>query len=104
MNYDIGFANTFKERNNIEKIGAIVGKVENINPLKVSAFGGAVLLTDSKISICKEATEYKEKTTIIIGDSTYTGETLHEGIKQGDKVLLISSESEERFYLIDKVV
>ncbi|KZL93561.1 DUF2577 family protein [Clostridium magnum] len=104
MDYSIGFAKAFNERNNVEKIGAITGDVVSVDPLEISTFGGNVLLNETHITVCKSATEYTMPVTINITSETYTGIVTHEGIKKGDKVLLIASESGKRFYLIDKVV
>jgi hypothetical protein len=108
MDYSIGFAKAFNERNNVEKVGAIIGNVVSVNPLKISAFGGTVLLDNSNTTVCREATEYTMEVTVQTSDAdgtwTGTGTVKHEGIKQGDKVLLIASESGKKFYLVDKVV
>ncbi|MGE4272055.1 MAG: DUF2577 family protein [Desulfitobacterium sp.] len=98
--YDIELAKALKSRNNISKIGAIVGKVVGINPLKISILGGDVLLTGDSLHVCREATEYTMEVTTTDG----AGTAKHEGLKLNDRAALIATEDNQKFFVIDKLV
>lgn len=82
--WEYGLAKMLKERNNKSRIGACIGKVVGINPLKVSILDGQVILQESQLYICNNLLNFE--------------------LKQGDEVLIIPAENEQVFFIIDKVM
>lgn len=97
MSWHNEFAELFKENQNIEYIGIIVGTVVGIDPLKISIYGGQAFITEENMYICKNATEYNM--TVSTG-----GFVIHEGLKVGDKAAVVATEDNQKFFVIDKVV
>lgn len=85
MSYDIELARMLKERNNKKSIGAIVGKVVNANPIKISVFDGQILLDKEQTYFCSR----------ILENNT---------LKIDDEVMLVATENGQKFFAIDKVV
>lgn len=100
MSYDVELAKELKIRNNKDNIGIVVGIVIGVNPLKISIYGGEVLINEDSIYLCKNATEY----TIKVTTATETGIATHEGLKTNDKVAVIATEDNQKFFIIDKIV
>lgn len=74
-------AHEIKKRNNPKKIGQQVGKVTEVNPLKVSLCDGAIVLDDEITAICQAATF----------------------MKIGDEVLCEPMEDEQSWVIIDRI-
>lgn len=88
-------AKLFKERENANFMGMQVGRVININPLKISL--GDKIILDVDDLIIAETAYYKYE--LING-------TLKQVIKLfiGAEVILVPSTDEQTYFLIDKVV
>lgn len=79
------FAGIIKGLEQTSKIGAITGSVVGLSPLTISIMSGDVIL-NSKVQ------------------NIFVTETLsRKSLVQGDIVVIIPSESEKVFYVIDKV-
>lgn len=100
MGYDVELAKELKSRNNKNNIGIVVGTVAGVNPLKISIYGGEILLNEDNLYVCKNATEYTMKVTT----DTAIGVATHEGLKINDKVAVIATEDNQKFFVIDKIV
>lgn len=100
MSYDVELARELKSRNNKDNIGIVVGIVAGVSPLKISIYGGEILLNEDSLYICKNATEYTMKVTT----DTEIGVATHEGLKINDKVAVIATEDNQKFFVIDKIV
>lgn len=125
--WDVGLAKMFKERDNKNNIGSCVGKVIGVEPLKISLMDGGIVLDETihDIYICSSLIEkeYKLELTagddigdiaitskpsnslisININDKEKTKLTLYFELKINDEVLLIPAESEQVFFIADKV-
>ncbi len=138
--WDIGLAHMFKERDNIDKIGNCIGKVVDIEPIKISILNGDVILQEEQLYICSNLLDtytrkYKEEGNIQFRDincgttnnvndggqgasshnhiienisikTEYNSEgtiVLTDTLKVGDEVLIVPSESEQIFFIVDKV-
>lgn len=116
--WEVGFAQLFKQRNNKEKIGNIIGDVISVNPLRISILSGNIILDKSHLYISKGLTTKTFTSNITSSDvsglvscggnlsniSISNGDTvLNFGLKNNDKVLLIPSESGQIFFIIDVI-
>lgn len=82
LGWDVELAKLFKDRDNIEEIGVVIGKV--INPLpgiEISILNDSVIIRKEKLYICNSA----------------------KVVNKGDKVLLIQNTDEQRFSIIDTI-
>lgn len=82
MSWDIDLAKELKKRDNAEPIGAILGEVISIEPIKISILGNKAILDNSNIYLCSKVT----------------------GVIKGDKVLCLPTADEQTFFIVDKVV
>lgn len=129
MTWDIEMAKMFKKRNNPNRIGAIIGKVVRTNPLQISILDGNVILDKRQLYItyglleksykfnleakgkvgnittklATEETKTLVNINIIEDNKDKTKIKLYFELKEDDEVLLIPSENERIFFIIDKV-
>lgn len=100
----VDLANEFKSRNNKEFIGAIVGNVLSINPLKIGIENNQIILDHSHFWVCGSLKEYAKNATItennINTDATITYKNI---LSLNDKVLVIASEDNQTFFIVDKL-
>ena len=86
MSYAVDLAKEIKKRNNIQMIGNIVGTVLSVNPLRVGILANEVILSD-----CVITNTFKQLLTAT-------------KIIKGDRVILITDDTNQTFFVIDKVV
>lgn len=122
-------ANEFKNRDNISNIGAVVGTVLSVEPLKLGILNNAVILDKSNSYICRTLKEkYKRKADIEIKPYNVGIEVTDSGgntsnmlkvtedkkdydtviifkeiLKEGDRVLVIATENNNTFFIVDKL-
>lgn len=125
--YDIEIAKLFKERENLEIQGAIIGRVVNISPLKLSVYEGQVTLDKNQLYICDSCLQKDFKIGISTNDvagevllksdgQTYdyeimnlstsienTSVVLKFEMKLSDELLLIPTADGQKFFIVDKV-
>ncbi|MEC1757371.1 DUF2577 family protein [Schinkia azotoformans] len=130
--WDQAFAKKFKERDNVPKIGNLVGQVINPFPdIRISILDGNGTLTRDQLYCCDHVLQgYKReiKLTEFATDSatsthkltsggslenyTYTSMSIPEStttmeytdsLSVGDLVLLMPTESEQTWFIVDKV-
>lgn len=82
--WDVQLAKHFKDRDNVEVVGAVLGDVISINPLSIAIYNNQVILTDKHCYICSNLNS-KE-------------------VSVGDKVLCLPTTDGQTFFIIDKVV
>lgn len=82
MSWDIDLAKEFKKRDNAEPIGAILGEIISVNPIKVTILGNKAILDNRNSYLCSKVT----------------------GIEIGDKVVCLPTADEQTFFIVDKVV
>ena len=105
-------AREFKKRNNNSKLGALVGKVISTNPIKISLLNGQVI-AQNNIYICNSAlldditldVDYNLDSIAEHGTVNTSGNLTikNEYLKNNDLVLVICSEDNINFFIIDKV-
>jgi hypothetical protein len=83
VSWSVTLAKELKLRENPAKIGAVLGTVINANTLQISILDGKVILDKTHLYICNGL--------------------LRTGIKNGDNILLIPTESEQIYFAIDTV-
>lgn len=96
----VRMAKQFKVRDNEEKVGAIVGIVEEMNPLTVSIYNGQGIFSGDKLYVTRECTEYTMQVTVTTGDGTYTGTAKHAGLKKGDRVACVATDNNQKLFLL----
>lgn len=131
MKWENTLAQHFKDRDNPDMIGSTIGTVISVKPFKVSILEGSVIIDGTMCyvgrylkELIKESTEYNIKSDMEIQpysvNATFNGTsgTLNitetktdykakikreDVLKVGDKVLVIASESNNFYYIVDKL-
>ncbi|HEY5582931.1 MAG TPA: DUF2577 family protein [Ruminiclostridium sp.] len=107
MSWDVELAKQFKQRDNKTPVGAVLGNVISVNPLKIAILGDKVILNNEQCYICSSVVnEYVRKADIktnntVISDSEITYKEI---LKIADKVLCLPAADGQIFFIIDKVV
>lgn len=121
--WDVGLAKMFKERNNTSLIGPCVGKVVSPKPLKIEILNGDVILQEEQLYISRslldrdydcDVSGVGSMGEVISYDGTlvslnltkdsHGGKTkLYFELKVNDEVLLIPTENEQVFFIVDIV-
>lgn len=118
-NWDIELAKKFKERNNRQRIGNVIGKVISTFPnFKISILDGQVVLDKNQLYISSLLEDnYKREFEVnnIEGATSNTSEHSHsieslkgvikftDSLKLNDEVLLIPAENEQVWFIVGKV-
>lgn len=105
-------AREFKKRNNNSKLGALVGKVISTNPVRISLLNGQII-AQNNIYICNSVlldditldVSYNLDNIAEHGAVSTSGKLTikNEYLKNNDLVLVVSSEDNGTFFIIDKV-
>lgn len=110
MNYGVGMAKLFNDRNNIPQQFSVLGTVISLNPLKVSIYDGAYILNELTDYVCQSLRTIKGTIKISpfndsSGDSHNVNHSFEitRDLKIGDRVLCIPTEN-SRYIIVDKVV
>lgn len=125
--WDVELAKLFKERDSKSRIGTIIGEVAGVNPLKIKILDGQSTLEEGIHQLYITEGLFKKDYKFImtagddIGDIAITSKpsnslillninekdktklTLFFELQLGDKVLLIPSENEQVFFIIDRI-
>ncbi len=108
MDYAVAFAKELKARNNVKRIGNIIGEVISLSPLKIGILGNEIMLDKTNCFICNNLKEKIERKATLkidgysIGDTNATV-TFKDILKINDKVLIISDAEGQYFFIVDKV-
>ena len=89
--WDIELAKMFKERDNPNNIGPLIGKVVAEKPLKISILNGMVVLQERQLYKCQHIKDH------------YYDNIKDTDLFLNDEVFLIPAEGEQIFFIIDKV-
>jgi hypothetical protein len=81
-------AKEFKARNNKEYFGTLAGTVLSVNPIKIGIYDNQIMLDSSNIFVAKTINDLITNSEISINDT----------------VLVISSENNQTFFIIDKLI
>lgn len=103
--WKVGFAKMFKERDNTSKIGNVVGVVTKVTPLQISILDGNVIL-DAEDLYCCDSVLFKlvEETITVSGTQLTILKKVQRTFELGDLVLLAGDETENKWFIIDKVI
>lgn len=127
--WNVDLAKLFKERDNKNPFGAILGDVIGVEPLKIAILGNKAILTEEQCYLCSSlVNNYLNKADLRVKDYSVNvtatdsnGDTLNsisvndkndynievkfkEVLKVGDKVLCLPTADGQTFFIIDKVV
>lgn len=94
----------FKSHENIDYIGIIAGTIVEINPYKISIYGGKAFFSGDDLYICKNVTDFQIPFSLTAPDGMVSGMITHEGVKVGDTVACVATEDNQKLFVIDKVV
>ena len=124
--WEVTLANLFKDRDNPKPLGAILGKIVSLEPLKISIQDGKFFIDRSNCYVCNQLLERKSDFDFTAdqsqsgqikvscehgggsydasGDINATGKIhLHEVWKMGDMVMVQPDESGQHFFIVDIV-
>lgn len=98
-----------------QKIGALVGTVVGLAPLKVEIGNIGIFATQGKNLIIASHLLKNYRRRILIDTTSMENEHIHTGsetdyetltdiLQLGDKVIIIASDNNQRFFVIDKAV
>lgn len=97
-------AEMFKQRDNPNSIGITIGEVIKVSPIEIK-YGDSIILKDSHLVIVDSlknghTAEYEDDN----GTSTVTKTiTIKNVLTVGDKVIMIAANSNQKYFVIDKV-
>ncbi|MFW2490964.1 DUF2577 domain-containing protein [Clostridium chromiireducens] len=100
-------AREFKKRDNQSPLGAVVGTVITVDPIKISILGDRVFLTADMVYMCSSLiNNINRSATIQINGGTATDGkiTYKEVLKAQDQVVCLPADGGQKFFIIDKVV
>lgn len=97
--WDNTLAKHLKDRDNEEKIGSITGVVNSVSPISISAINRQIILDNSNCLVNKLLLKRTEKVKINGSENTIE----YEGLKAGDKVIIVTSESNNLYYVVGVV-
>ncbi|MBO0575094.1 DUF2577 domain-containing protein [Clostridium botulinum] len=105
MDYNIEFAQWLKERNNKDKIGATIGIVlQGGDNYIISIRDDKVYLDTSNSTLCNSLKDRVEERTIELNNTSYNAKITYSNVlKKYDKVLVIANESDQHFFILDKL-
>lgn len=107
MSWENELAREFKKRDNESPLGAVVGTVIAVDPIKISILGDRVFLTKDMVYMCSSLLNAIDRSaTIQINGETVTDGkiTFKDVLKVSDQVLCLPAEGGQTFFIIDKVV
>lgn len=84
MGWDIELAQEFKKRDNQTVLGNVIGKIVSINPIKIMAVDGLILLG-------------KESLYLADGTDMFSYEV-------GTEVLLVPTNDNQKFFILSKAI
>ena len=116
--WEVNFAKELKKRDNRPKMGAMLGKVISVEPVKISIQDGRFFVTKENGYICNQLLErmssyqLSENGSIYVsckhGGGSYSlngaGNVHLDAVwKVGDYVMVVPDESEQHFFIVDIV-
>lgn len=116
--WDVDLAKEIKKRDNRHKMGAMLGKVISVEPVKISIQDGRFFITKENGYICNQLLERLSEYTVTEngsidvsckhGGGSYSlngsGNVHLKAVwKQGDYVMVVPDESEQHFFIVDIV-
>lgn len=87
MSWSAKLAKEFNNRNNEFKIGAIIGVVKSVSPLQIVGLSDSIIINEDNSNVCNAINELIKKGQL----------------SNGDSVLVLASESNSVFFIVDKI-
>lgn len=94
-------AKMLRERENVRMQGIGVGVVVGLTPIKITF--NTLLLTSDRLVIAKRLKEIYSTSLESVGDHGTHNHSWNDSLSKGDKVIIIPSEDNSKYYVIDKV-
>lgn len=104
--FDIVLAEQFKQRDNKQNIGVCVGVVVSETPLKINISDANILLNEEDLYICNSLIEFPRDVQTSSDKVTWSSTSYTkyvDKLKSGEEVMLIPSESQQIFFIIDRI-
>jgi hypothetical protein len=97
-------AEMFNERKNPNIVGVTIGEITSLSPIRIS-YGDSIILKPHQIVIADSLLNgYTAEYTDDNGTTTVTKKiTIKNELNIGDKVIIIASNSNQKYFVIDKV-
>jgi len=105
MDYGIEFAQWLKKRNNKDRIGSTIGEVvKGGTDYRISIMDNQLYLDPSNSTLCNSLKDRVEERTIELNNTSYNAKITYSNVlKKYDKVLVIANESDQHFFIVDKI-
>lgn len=107
MGYGSEIAKMFKDRENVMPVESVIGTVININPLTISIYEGAGILSGDIIYVCESLKGIEGNITLDnVADhgSIITNFKITRELKEQDRVMCIPTNGGSKYFIVDKVV
>jgi len=101
----VEFAQWLKERNNKERLGTTIGEVVKGGiDYRISIMDNQLYLDSNNSTLCNALKDRIEERTIELNNITYNAKITYNNVLNiGDTVLIVPDESNQFFYIIDKI-
>ncbi|MBN3369079.1 DUF2577 domain-containing protein [Clostridium botulinum] len=105
MDYRVEFAQWLKDRDNKPRIGTTIGIVKKAGiDYKISIVDNQLYLDKSNSKLCNSLKDRTEERIIELNNVTYNAKIIYNNVLNiGDTVLIVPDESNQFFYIIDKI-
>ncbi|KGO13374.1 hypothetical protein NZ45_12820 [Clostridium botulinum] len=105
MDYGIEFAQWLKDRDNKARLGTTIGEVvRGGQDYKISIMDNQVYLDQSNSKLCNSLKDRTEERIIELNNINYNAKIKYNNVLNiGDTVLIVPDESNQFFYIIDKI-
>ncbi|EKN36335.1 DUF2577 family protein [Clostridium botulinum] len=105
MDYRVEFAQWLKDRDNKERLGTTTGEVvRGGTDYRISIMDNQLYLDKSNSKLCNSLKDRTEERIIELNNITYNAKiTYNNVLNKGDTVLIVPDESNQFFYIIDKI-
>ena len=105
--WEVQLAKHFKDRDNVEPVGVVLGDVISVSPLSIAIYNNQVILTEQQCYVCSNLKSKNANITLDNvadhGTVSTTG-TINYILNAGDKVLCLPTPDGQTFFIVDKVV
>ncbi|EKS4345780.1 DUF2577 family protein [Clostridium botulinum] len=105
MDYRVEFAQWLKDRDNKARLGTTIGEVvRGGQDYKISIMDNQVYLDQSNSKLCNSLKDRTEERIIELNSNTYNAKITYNNVLNiGDKVLVIANETNQNFFILDKL-
>ncbi|NFM25183.1 DUF2577 domain-containing protein [Clostridium sporogenes] len=105
MDYRVEFAQWLKDRDNKERLGTTTGEVVKGGlDYRISIMDNQLYLDPNNSTLCSSLTDRTEERIIELNSTTYNAKIIYNNVLNiGDKVLVIANETNQNFFILDKL-